>query len=297
MISIKNIIEYFYKIPVLKLLNKDDIYSFKYNLNEYIFIPTQRTELELTEIHNIIDKKILYDQLVQNIEKKYLTRTSKGYYILLKKSNNAKQIDLENMIIQSKLTPIWYENYQSIDRTNWIKMWTKKIDYIEYQLLHVENKYPIVSKSINYYIGMTETAISYLTNNLVNKNESNIVISHKRVVTDNFNNPMNIIVDHFARDVSEYLKYIFIKDEYNYSDIASFLNKCNLSEMDSKLVYARLMYPSHYFDLYDRIIDGKDKEKKILTLISRGAEYEKYIKNVYVILTKKYSNIFTTEWL
>lgn len=260
-------------------------------------MPAQRTELELIEVHSLTDSRELYDQLIQNIEKKYLTQTSKGYYVLLKKSNNIQQIDLENTIIQSKLNPIWFENYQSIDRTDWVKMWTKKIDYIEYQLLHIENKYPIISKSINYYIGMTETAISYLTNNLVNKNKSNIVISHKRVVVVNFNNPMNIIVDYFARDISEYLKYIFIKNEYNYFDIVTFINKCNLSETDSKLVYVRLMYPSHYFDLYDRIISGNDEEKKILSLISRSVEYEKYIKNIYAILTKNYSNIFAAEWL
>jgi hypothetical protein len=296
-IPIKNIIEYFYKIPVLKILNKGSIYSFKYNSNEYIFMPAQRTELELTEIHHLTNKNNLYDKLIQNIEKKYLTLTSKGYYILLKKSTDVK-INLENIIVKSKLTPILFENYQSINRTDWVKMWTKKIDYVEYQLLHIENKYPLISKSINYYIGMTETAISYLTDNTINKNETNVVISHKRVVTeDNFNNPMNIIVDYFARDISEYLKYIFIKDDYNYADIILFLNKCDFSESDGKLIYARLMYPSHYFDLYDRIISGNDDEKKILSLISRSVEYEKYVKNIYAILTKNYSNIFTTEWI
>ena len=297
MVSIKNIIEYFYKTPVLKLLNKDNIYSFKYGSNEYIFMPSQRTELELTEIQRLTNNKDLYDQLIQNIEKQYLTQTDKGYYVLLKKQINDQKLSLENIIIQSELTPILYVDYKNIDRTNWTKMWTKKIDYIEYQLLHIENKYPIISKSINYYIGMTETAISYLNNNFINKNESNIVISHKRVVEANFNNPMNIIVDYFARDISEYLKYIFIKDNYNYSTIDSLFHSCSFSESDIKLIYARLMYPSYYFDLYDRIINGNDVEKKILTLISRSAEYEKYIKNIYSLLTKNYRNIFTTEWL
>lgn len=284
-------------MPILKMVNKDNIYSFKYGSNEYIFMPSQRTELELTEIHRLTDNKYLYDQLIQNIEKQYLTQTDKGYYVLFKKQVNDQKLSLESAIVQSELTPILYSDYKNIDRTNWTKMWVKKIDYIEYQLLHIENKYPIVSKSINYYIGMTETAIAYLNNNLINKNESSVVISHKRVVEVNFNNPMNIIVDYFARDISEYLKYIFIKDNYDYSTIDSLLHDCSFSESDIRLIYARLMYPSYYFDLYDRIINGNDDEKKILTLISRSAEYEKYIKTIYALLTKNHHNIFTAEWL
>ena len=35
-------------------------------------MPSQRTELELTEIQRLTNNKDLYDQLIQNIEKQYL---------------------------------------------------------------------------------------------------------------------------------------------------------------------------------------------------------------------------------
>lgn len=296
---IKNVIEYFYKISVIKLHCKENIYFFYCENDEYVFMPSQRNEMELLEISQLTENNFLYDQLVLNVDKKYLTYTKKGYYVLLKKSKNKENYDFEQIIIQSKLVPIYPIKYKNIDRTNWIKMWSDKIDYIEYQLLHIENKYPIISKSINYYIGMTETAISYLNNNFssLSKGTVNAVISHKRVVDNNFNNPMNIIVDYFARDISEYLKYIFIIDEYNYSKIDTFLEQCDLSEEDVKLIYARLMYPSYYFDLYDRIISGSDEEKKILSLVSRSVEYEEYVKNVYNLLLNRHSSLFSTEWI
>ena len=296
--AIKSVIEYFYKISVLELHCNENVYFFNYKTDEYIFIPSQRTELELLEIYQLTENNQLYDQIVLNIEKKYLTYTKKEYYVLLKKSK-LNDGNFEQIITQSKQMPVYPIKYKNIDRTNWVEMWSKKIDYIEYQLLHIESKYPIISKSINYYIGMTETAISYLNNNfsLVNNDNVKCVISHKRVVKNNFNNPMNIVVDYFARDVAEYLKYIFIRDEYNYSDIDNFFKRCNLSEGDAKLIYARLMYPSYYFDLYDRVINGNDDEKKILLLISRCLEYEEYVKNIYNMLINGYSNIFAAEWI
>lgn len=298
-ISIKNIIEYFYKISVLELHYKANMYFFRYGTDWYLFIPAQRTEAELLEIHQLIKNNQLYDQIIQNIDNHYLTQTKRGYYILVRKSANATNFNLESSIIQSRLSLIFVNNYQNINRTNWVEMWSKKIDYIEYQLLHIESKYPIISKSINYYIGMTEASISYLNNNFSWTDELNIrgVISHKRVVSNNFNNAMNIVVDHFARDVSEYLKYIFINNEYNYSDIDAFLRRCDLTEDDVKLIYARLMYPSYYFDLYDKIVNGNEEEKKILTLISRSVEYEIFVKNIYTMLFKVDSSIFSIGWI
>lgn len=295
-IAIKNIIEYFYKISNLELHRKGDFYYFTLEPNDYLFIPLARTELELLEINQIIKDDLLYDQLVLNIENHYLTQTQKGYFVLIRKSR--ANFSLEQSIIQEKSRILSTTNYVNIDRTNWKDLWSKKIDYIEYQLLHIESRYPLISKSINYYIGMTETAISYL-NDFYSKNAKMGLlptISHKRILKDNFNSPMNIITDYRARDISEYLKYLFIENTYNYDKISIFLKKCELTETDSQLIYARLLYPSFYFDLYDQIVSGLIEEKKILPLLSRSKEYEDFVRMIYSLLNEK-QTILKAGWI
>lgn len=184
---------------------------------------------------------------------------------------------------------------------DWAELWSKKIDYIEYQLTHIENKYPIVAKSIHYYIGMTEAAISYLnffySKEALNNMKEQKYISHIRIDENNFSNPLNITVDYFARDVSEYLKYIFIINSYDYDEINAFLKSCNLSDFEAALTYARLIYPSYYFDMYDNIVNNLIDEKKIVTTIARVNEYECYIKKIHTLLSEQNHNILDIKWI
>lgn len=241
----------------------------------------------MQEVNRVIQSDTLYDQLVLNIENRYLTQTQKGYFVLIKKSKS--NLSIEENIIREKMKGISKSSCINIDRTNWKELWSKKIDYIEYQLMHIENKYPLISKSVNYYIGMTETAISYL-NDIYSKNKDNVllpVISHRRILDIDFNNPMNIIVDYRARDISEYLKYLFFQNSYSYDRISVFLKQCNLNEVDCRLIYARMLFPSFYFDLYDQIVNELIPEEKLISLLNRSKEYEEFIEVIYNILNER----------
>ena len=63
-----------------------------------------------------------------------------------------------------------------------------------------------------------------------------------------------------------------------------------------RLLFARVLYPSYYFDLYELIIQNKVKESEILTITSNSSKYEVYLKNIFYYLSKFY-NIPEIEWL
>lgn len=246
-------------------------------------MPLYRNEMELMEIYRIIIDKDSYDQLVLNINNHLITNIYNKYYILIRRSK--AQSEVKDFFNRKKNEFEFYNqinNFNYINHSNWSELWSKKIDYIEYQVHHFENKYPLIEQSINYYIGMAENAISYVA--MINKKDEFLTISHIRILDKNFNNPQNIIIDFRSRDVSEYLKYRFLKNDYNYSEIENLLVGLNFNFSSFELLYGRLLYPSFYFDLYDEIIEGEVSEQKILELVSRASEYEDYVNNIYHII-------------
>ncbi len=206
-------------------------------------------------------------------------------YVLIKKR---KKIQPLNYIINQNKVILSYNLINKILRTNWTKLWTNKIDYIEYQILHIESKYKLLRNSIWYYIGLAENSVQYIKDNDLTKNTSTeYVISHRRINDFNeLSNPLNIIVDHKSRDVSEYLKYLFIKKEYDYEEIKKILQKKSLDEITCKMIYARMFFVTFYFDLYDDILNKRIEENKIENIIKRNSEYEDYIKNIYIIINE-----------
>ena len=214
-------------------------------------------------------------------------------YILIRNCNS----NIIETILNTRFISLNY--MYSINRSNWVELWSNKIDNIEYQLTHIADKYKLIRNSIWYYIGMAETAISYISNTF-NENKmyvnNYLVISHERIIDDNFNNPQNIIIDYKSRDISEYLKYIFINDEYDYREIDLFFKKLKLNKFLYQLVYGRMFFITFYFDMYDEIINNNIPENKIKKIITKTSDYEDYLKNIYNII-KKYADIQEINWV
>lgn len=255
-----------------------------------------RYENELLEIHHIIKNNEYYDQCIFNIEKKLVTPVNNQYYILLKKVS--RQIDLMECLLKPYRILIPRENYKLIDRSNWTFLWSKKIDYIEYQLLHLGNGYPLLKNSINYFIGMAENAISYVyeTYRSIKPQSYSLVISHKRIMKRDFNNPLNLIIDHRSRDIAEYLKYLFLNRNYDYVKIKKDLENFQLDQFSCQLIYGRLLFPTYYFDMYDQIVNKNIEEKEIVPILKRVEEYEDYITNIYMLMSQS-ATIEKVNWL
>lgn len=291
----KNIIEYFYNLKIDTLHKNRNRYEFEINKNRYYLVLAYRYEKELEQIENLIKDNKNFDQIIRNINSKLMTNINGKNYLLLEKSNKKTSIEDELLNYYKVLLPS--QLYFNIDRTDWVYLWSEKIDYIEYQKIHLKGEYPLLEESINYFIGMAENAIMYVRNCFKEDNNlDDLVLSHKRIISKEFNSPINLIVDHRSRDISEYLKYLFFTNDYDYIKINQYLQKLNLDSYMYKLLYGRMLFPTFYFDKYDDIVNKNKSEKEILTILKKVEAYEDFLKNIYLIINQN-TAIKKVDWL
>lgn len=186
---------------------------------------------------------------------------------------------------------------KNLNKSNWPYYWEKKIDFIEYQFLQFENKYPIISDSINYYIGRFENAISYYSQNV---SENRILqVVHRRVSVDmdllEFYNPLNLIIDYKERDLAEYFKSFIYNKSYSSSLLENMLSQYDFKPLELSLFISRVLVPTNYFDVYDSILNGKGEDNDISSVINREGDFIYFMK----ILFNKFSNynIAIVDWI
>ena len=249
-------------------------------------MPLTRYPIEILQIYRVINNDANYDNIVLNVKNQLITYIDGKNYILVRLSKNSANYNLYNQIEKSKIVYLQNEMIDKITKTNWDILWSKKIDYIEYQLNNLDND-NIVFNSVWYYIGMAENAISYVNETFSLSSNHRLYVSHKRINEQFFNNPLNLIVDYRSRDISEYLKYIFLKKEYDYIEIKEKLQKLNLDEFLCRMIYGRLFFVTFYFDIFDSVMNGNKENKLLLrNIINRADEYEDYINSIYDILAQ-----------
>lgn len=295
-----NFIKFFYNMKVTNTNFINNYYEFNHN-NNYYRLYILNEEYNIYNYNNIytINKELinntLMSEIILNKDKNIITTYHNINYILLKINCNInKNITLEEIDYLSKVKIV------NNNKSNWGLLWSKKIDYLEELISENGKKYPQVVNSFNYFIGLSENAISYY-NNIDIDNNMMYSISHKVLrptdKVDSLYNPLNIIYDYRVRDVAEYIKNSFWTDNHNiYSELNNYLYKNNLSLNEVKLLISRVLFPSFYFDLYEDIFNYNKDEKILNNIISRIDEYEEYLNSI-IIYFKRFYPIDEIEWL
>ena len=299
----KNIINYFYNLNITELTNKDNIYSFYDNDELYHFyIYTNNIKnIDLTkDIDDSLKKDTLIHEIIINKDNSIITYYNNIPYILCKININInKPITLgEINYLSSKVI----STNSKITYHSWQDLWSIKMDYLEKVINENGKKYPIIVDSFNYFIGMAENAISYY-NNLSNKEVDNnsLVISH-RIININdtvyaIYDPVNIIIDHKARDIAEYIKYSFFSNNSNiFKELNIYFKYNYYTKDDVVLLLARVLYPSFYFNMYEDIMINSKEEKIITNITSKLDKYELYLARVFKYFNNFY-NLPVPEWL
>ena len=272
----KNVINYYYNLNPNKINKIFNYYYFYLNNELYYFIIYTRRPDDINAIYtfnqDLIKNNILINEIINNKNNTILTPVNKIPYILIKiQINQNKPITLPEINYLSNIR-IKYPN--NLMRSNWANLWANKIDYLEYQLEQNYQKYPLLSKSFNYFVGLTENAISYLNNTITTlKPEKNDigVISHDTIsINDSIYsiyNPLNIIIDHKSRDIAEYIKISFFNDNYKiFDELDEYFKHNYFSYYGMNLLIARILYPSFYFEIYDNIINKEANENQIIKI-------------------------------
>lgn len=293
----KNIIEYYYNIKIDNLHNENDSYIFDINEKHFTFKPYYDDINNINDIYklnSIISKRFNSDSIILNRFSSPLSKINNNYYFLIynKKTYNVTLPLISNMALNNI-------SISSLERKNWEILWQNKIDYYERQIKENEKKYPLIRESFDYFIGLAENAISYLVNTkleIIPEINDKKVISHNNLEAS-LSDPNNLILDHKARDVAEYIKYSYYNNnKMIFEELDEYFYYNYFSLYGMRILFSRVLYPSFYFELYDKIISGKTEENKLNTIISKINDYEIYLFNIYLHL-RKYYDIPSIEWL
>lgn len=299
----KNALLFYYDIDISndKINMIDNNYYFTFQNSNFIVSKYERSLEEAKELYNLSEEMISNNIPIYKI---ILTQTGNilfdfenNHYLLMIIPKVKNRIITYNDIINFNYVPI-AKKYRLLDKSSWNTFWSNKIDYIEYQFNQIEKKYCIIKKSINFYIGIWENAISYFNTNIVNDSEQKCVC-HKRLnsKTDilSFLNPLNLVIDYKERDISEYIKYYVMTERYTKENIYSFLKVIPTKKSNIIKFISRTLFPSYYFDIYEEIILDIIDENKIIDVIKNKKNYLFLLKIVFSYFEK--DSIPQIDWI
>lgn len=300
----KNNIMYYYNLRIDNITQNNNNYYFTINNDNYCFTIYTRDIKESDAIYKLnkymLSSNILVHEIIPNKDNYVVTIINNIPYILYKiYINKNKKLTINELTYLSNYT---YQVDKILTRNNWNILWSNKIDYFEYQINQMGKKYPILVDTFAYFTGLAENAISYVKYTTLEtqiETSDNPVISHRKInnTIESLYNPLNIILDHKSRDIAEYIKLSFLNKNTNiYQELDSYFSSNYYSEYGLRLLYARIIYPSFYFDMYEQIIQGLRKESDLLNIVSLLDDYELYLKEMYYYL-KKYHNIPEIDWI
>lgn len=296
----KNAINYFYHLNPDNIHKKDNIIYFIDNGYYYVF-RVFNDDISILNIVSDISNKmyqngIYIHQIISNINGEYITNIDGINYILVRSKSNMERTITINDIIE------FHEKVKYIDvsqgKINWSELWSKKIDYFEYQVNQFGIKYPIIRKSFNYFIGIAENGISVYNDYVLEYTKCSIV--HKRLLKSSklydLYDPFNLIYDVKSRDFSEYIKDYFFSSNDAFFVFENNIGLFNFNSYELLLFYIRLLYPSFYFDVYEKIVENGDAEEKLNNIINKINEYELFLKEVTLFL-EQYITLPNIEWI
>lgn len=304
----KETIKYYYNIDASNIEEMDGKYHFVFNNKDYFFVYYNRLPDELNDIvdcsRNLKEKNIDCHDILLNRNNSVLTSIDGYDYILLSVNNLKEEFNIID-IVEMNRKLIVHDATGKIYRNNWGTLWSEKIDYFEYQIRELGLNKVNVGDTFSYYVGLAENAISYVneTNRLYSRTlRDHVVLSHRRIfypnIKLNYLNPLSFVFDLEVRDIAEYLKAMFFysEDEDVMLELYTYLKTSKLSIYGYQMLYARLLYPSYYFDVYENIMNKNEDEEKLVQIVAKADDYEQFLKEAYLEISK-YAPIAKVEWL
>lgn len=304
----KETLEYYYNLDIDNLEELDGKYHFKIENQDFFFVFYNRGLEELEDIIGVCNEMFLkginVHEVIRNRDNSFLTKVNEYNYILFKVNNLSEEYDIFDMVNMSNKL-VLNNNKSSLYRDNWGSLWSDKIDFFEYQVRELGVEKNVVKSSFSYYVGLAENAISYVNNAILKYggvSSGRIVLSHRRVFYPNYKlnymNPLSFVFDLEVRDVAEYLKSMFFKKDIEYclDELKSYLSIRKLNIYEYHMFYARLLYPSYYFDVYDSVMNKNVNEEELVKIVKRSNDYEKFLKKTYLEISK-YVRLDKIDWI
>lgn len=189
----------------------------------------------------------------------------------------------------------------------WKFLWEKRLDQMELFWKDRVHNHPANSfeklfvESFPYYLGVTENAIQYLVDTELDdepKFTDSATVCHHRFTSETWNGsklvklPTEWVFDHCSRDLAEWIRhYYFANNKMEQATLRQFVTDYEratpLSTFSWRLLYARLLFPIHYFECVEGYftsqtdLDRQAYEKKLFRIIEDSNDYEQFLRTFF----------------
>lgn len=146
-------------------------------------------------------------------------------------------------------------------------------------------------ESFPYYMGLAENGIQYLTDTEIDEEPlfpDHGTVCHRRFHANSWGerfhikNPFDWVFDHCGRDLAEWTRERYFHNIKTYErDVSRFFRDYQsfspLSSFSWRLIYARLLFPLHFFDCVENYYCAASEQEKHLChdLLQRYLQYTK----------------------
>lgn len=260
------------------------------------FLVVSIEQVEDRELNEIIKMAShLYSQGDQTVGTVLPTRTNQAVSFI--DGQNSVLFQLPLLETRRKKTPLGRElaelhrrgrSYQvsNAQKEGWKDFWMYRLSQLDqlYERLAKEQKKNRFDKafmtSFPYYLGLTENAIQYIVDSDIDlglaDNFEQKTICHFRFTNDTwlqlnennirFKNPIDLVYDYPSRDLAEWIRFTSKTSSQPFQKINKFLDDYGKDEEISprtwRFIYARLLFPVHYFQVVEGYYRATDAEER-----------------------------------
>lgn len=113
--------------------------------------------------------------------------------------------------------------------------------------------------------------------------------------------PADWVFDHAARDLAEYMRHTFLhhRDDFNrqgFRFLQEYEQITPLSSFSKRLLYSRLLFPLHYYEIVEGYYISSESEKHYyeeqLDYILSDSGYEQFLNAAQEFMNMRAQNIF-----
>ncbi len=258
----------------------------------------------------------------------YLVTVEEQDYVLLvnryRQAKRKKNIGLElaKFHERGKTIPI---EVQTVNRLGkWKDYWVTRLEQMEREWSKMAREQPrekfdkLFVESFPYFLGLAENAIQYVVDTEMDEQPLPTDLGticheyfHDSLWQDELHirNPFDWVFDHPARDIAEWIRaqYFSLNHTTFLPDLQTFLagyeSIVRLSPFAWRLIYARLLFPLHYFTIVETYFSTesqwtqKQQEEKLTRLLRDTKDYELFLRKMHQIAESMGQTIPPVDWL
>lgn len=310
-----------YQVYLGKEIHDNGLYGFEGNDGHYFLIPNEEGLDEEVYEQRSISEYIRTQDTVQigvplfTREGKLFTQQDNQSYMLVQVPwSSSEASEGEWLATLHDIGNRYPYQPQQISRYGqWKSLWESKVDAWFEQYKIQWNERPCSSmrrlfiETFPYLEGISENAIQYLQESeqdwRYEQNDQG-TFTLKRLHPSMMSQiiwPHTLVYDHPARDLAEWIRHSLLNQGNNaYPAIRTMLDEYErnrpLSVFSWRLIYARLVYPVHLYDVLERTLQTGEGEQNSLgkeyrSLLQQQGQYEKQLKEFFDAVHMDYKRL------